>query len=110
MKEKIKEIQDYFIGKILSDEFEVINMGEHVIEILVDGEYKFAIWAANTPENRKPYHSAGYEYFIQLKFNEKQALECHSLLKKRIDNYNNITLRKEKEAQYIKLKNELGIQ
>lgn len=108
MKEKIKEIQDYFIAKILANEFEVTKIGEHVLELIVDGEYKFAIWIANSPDNRRPYH-ASYEYFIQLKFNQKQALKCHSILKKRIDDYRNITLRKEKEILFLKLKKELAI-
>ena len=47
MKEKIKEIQDYFKDKILSEDFEVSEVSEHVTTLLVDGEYKFNIWTGN---------------------------------------------------------------
>lgn len=44
MKNKIKEIQDYFKTKIILGEFETVVIEKNVIEIKVDSEFKFALW------------------------------------------------------------------
>ena len=107
MKNKIKEIQDYFIAKMLSNDFEITDTSEHVAEILIDGEYRFGIWLANKPENRIPYHGV-HNYFMEVKFTRKQALKMHSLLWRHIADYKKNVLLKEKRKQFEALKKELG--
>ena len=107
MKKKIKEVQDYFIAKMLSNEFEITKTNEHIAEILIDGEYKFCIWLSNTPECRVPYHSI-HDYFMLLNFTQKQALKMHSILKKHIADYKKNVLLVEKRKQFETLKKELG--
>lgn len=107
MKKKIKEVQDYFLAKMLSYDFEITNTSEHVAEILIDGEYPFIIWLSNKPENRVPYHSVK-KYFIAIDFTRKQALKMHSLLYKHIADYKKNVLLKEKRKQFEALKKELG--
>jgi len=108
MKNEIKIIQDYFIAKILAGEFDVIKIGQHVFELMIDEIYPFAIWIGNGDESTKPYHSS-YEYFIQLEFTYKQSLKCASVFKKYIDININTELKREKMKQFNNLKKELGL-
>ena len=107
MKKKIKEVQDYFIAKMLSNEFEITKSGEHIVDILIDGKYEFYIWLSNEPETRIPYHSLS-DYFMRIEFTQKQALKMHSILKKHIENYKKNVLLVEKRKQFETLKKELG--
>lgn len=45
MKNKIKEVQDYFKAKILSGDFTVVKAEDIIVDIIIDGEFKFSIWA-----------------------------------------------------------------
>ena len=107
MKNKIKEVQDYFIAKMLSNDFKITEMSEHVAEILIDGKYQFNIWLANMPKDRSPYHSWG-SYFMEICFTRKQALKMHSNLYKHIADFKKNVLLKEKRKQLEALKKELG--
>ena len=42
MKEKIKEIQNYFVSKIENGDFEVKTFVENGAKIEIDGEYQFS--------------------------------------------------------------------
>lgn len=105
--QKIKDVQNYFISKILKGEFVVEKFDEHLFSLVIDEIYHFCIWVANTPEHRVPYHSIG-EYFMQLNFTKKQALKCNSVLTPIIKKWKDEVLFKEKEEQFEKLKKELG--
>ncbi|KKL79997.1 hypothetical protein LCGC14_2009230 [marine sediment metagenome] len=107
MKKKIKEIQDYFIAKMLANDFRVIKMSEYTMNILIDDEYSFYIWLSNQPENRKPYHSQG-NYFIELNFTKAQCVKLHSVLRKEIMRFQKEVLLKEKKKKFEQLKKELG--
>lgn len=52
MKEKIKEVQRYFIDKLLNSDFKVINCSEFFLSIKIDNEYVFYIWTKNGPSCR----------------------------------------------------------
>jgi hypothetical protein len=47
MKNKIKEVQDYFKNKIVAGDYEVIETTEHFAVIEIDSEYIFCLWLAN---------------------------------------------------------------
>ena len=82
MENEIKGLQNYFTDKMLAGEFEVVEMQEHTMDILIDGKYNFSIWTANAPENTIPYHGHGdfRHYFIFTEFTEKQALEMDKIV------------------------------
>lgn len=70
IKEKIKEINDYFVNKIINGEYIVELIDKFVVVINVDG-YIFTLWAANSHENFKPY--SGMMNFMMIDFTEEQA-------------------------------------
>ena len=43
MKQKIKELNDYFVAKIVAKDFESVKFDAQIIKILIDGEYEFQI-------------------------------------------------------------------
>jgi hypothetical protein len=44
MKNKIKEVQDYLKGKILTGDFKTLSSADNVVDIIIDGEFKFSLW------------------------------------------------------------------
>lgn len=108
MKAKIKEVQDYFINKILSGEFIITEVNKHTLSLLVDNTYKFEIWIANDPENRKTYETGLESYFISLEFSEEQSIELDKILQPHIQEWREKVDLAEKRKQLQRLKEELG--
>lgn len=46
MEQKIKELNDYFVGKMVAKDFEVLEMNSHYVKIRIDGKYNFYLWIA----------------------------------------------------------------
>tara|TARA_R110000851_G_scaffold56447_1_gene131928 strand:+ start:5224 stop:5583 length:360 start_codon:yes stop_codon:yes gene_type:complete len=44
---KIKELQDYFINKVIIGDYEIIKIGEHTTLIKIDDLYEFSMWTAS---------------------------------------------------------------
>jgi uncharacterized protein YaiE (UPF0345 family) len=107
MEQAIKEVQKYFINKILSGEFEITKKGECTFTVLVDGKYSFCIWMANQPQNRRLYE--GELNFIWVEFTQKQRLKLHSVLRKHYNEYMKNTVMQNKMAELERLKKELNI-
>jgi len=107
MEQKIKEVQEYFISKILNEEFIVGNISEYTTELIIDEKYCFPIWMCNDPINRKPYMQDG-RCFMDLQITDKQAVKINSILEERYSKYSKEVLLKEKRKQLARLKKELG--
>lgn len=56
MKTKIQEVQDYFIGKIATGDYVILESGEHVATVLIDELYKFTLWIGNEFKHFTPYN------------------------------------------------------
>lgn len=108
MKAKIKEIQDYFIGKMLNNEMEVSDIEEHTLKVLIDGEYIFKIWISNTKDSRTPYNTHG-DNFMNLTVTQKQAHKLDAILSPIIKEYRENAGLRIKQKQFNQLKKELGI-
>lgn len=108
MKAKIKEVQDYFINKILSGEFITTKINEHTLSLLVDNTYRFEIWIANWPINRKTYEKGVEPYFISLEFSDKQSIKLDKILQPHIQEWREKVDLVEKRKQLQRLKEELG--
>ncbi len=108
MEEKIEEVQDYFVNKILAGDFEIEKWTEYVCYIKIDGKYKFNIWVCNEPKETKPciVHTG---YFMDICFTSEQAFCLDSILYPMFKNWKQNVLLKEKKEQYEKLKIELNI-
>jgi hypothetical protein len=78
MKEKIKEIQDYFIAKLLKGEFEVKEIDEWTMHIVIDSEFDFNLWMCNGPESRRLYTSGNC---MTLTFTKEQTILLDNVTK-----------------------------
>jgi uncharacterized protein YaiE (UPF0345 family) len=108
MKEKIKEIQDYFLGKVLSKDFEIVGRSQYSWKILIDGEYQFSIWMENKPENRKFYHGVN-DYFMEIPdMTEENAIKIDSMLKNDYIRWMKEELLEEKRKELNELEDEIN--
>ena len=79
METKIKEVQDYFKQKILNEEFEILEVTEHYVQIKIDNKYQFTIWIANGFQYFGT--ATNFSNFIELKFSESQKIACYEIFK-----------------------------
>lgn len=56
IKEKIKEINDYFVNKIMNGEYIVETVGNYTVVINIEG-YIFCLWATNNHNYFKTYEA-----------------------------------------------------
>lgn len=108
MRTKIKEVNDYFKGKILSKDFSIVKVEEYIMEILIDNEYKFVIWIGNIniPESRKCYSSA--LSFMDVDFKEEESFKLNELLQPEIIKFRKEVLINRKREELEQLQNELS--
>lgn len=106
MKEKIKEIQDYFREKLLKGEFEITKRERFTYTVLIDKEYKFEIWMSNGSEHRKLYCSS-IGTFMYFDLTKKQALKLHSLLLSDYNQFMKESLIESKKKALEKLQKEI---
>ena len=106
MQKQIKEIQDYFKQKILNNEFEIKEIRPHVMEILVDREYRFSLWISNYGcDNYLTLFSDSYN-FIDFIFSAEEKEKLHNIVIEPIKNYRKNILIKELEEELKLLKDE----
>lgn len=89
MKTQIKEVQDYFINKIVAGDYEVLEVSSKEIgKILIDNEFEFSIWIGTSskyleifrfyfnfmqlPDFTTEQQEILFERFSKLIFDEKQ--------------------------------------
>lgn len=65
---KIKEVQNYFKGKIVSGDYEIIDYDRYITGICVDEKYPFTFWTGNGAPNIGIYFDCGYKSFMDIKF------------------------------------------
>jgi len=86
MKDKIKEVEDYFKTKLLNGDYEITKRDQYIYTVLIDNKYIFAIWVSGDVCNRDIYVMR--DNYIQISFDtieEKQTL--HSKLYKDYNAY-----------------------
>ena len=66
MKNSIDEVQGYFKNKIITGQYDVIEIDTYTIKILIDEEYIFNLWIANDGFNFGTYECI--ESFMSIKF------------------------------------------
>ena len=71
MEDKIKEIQRYFIDKIIKGEFEIKNHSLYLWKIEVE-EKPFVFWISNGKESFRQYNEFNEVNFIQLDLTEEE--------------------------------------
>lgn len=110
----LKEIGNYFKAKVLAGDFEFIKCSIHTAEIKIDNKYTFELWIANEPKyDFRFYGISVYTSNFDCEFdfkNMKERLTGYSKVKKYIKEYSDTVLKKEKIAQFNKLKKELNME
>jgi hypothetical protein len=72
MKNKIKEVQNYFSDKLARGLYKVEEISEHTIKVIVDKEYHFALWVANGESAFSIWNIQ--TNFIHVNFTDKQKV------------------------------------
>lgn len=103
MKEKIKEINDYFVNRLVNGEYVVQSTDTFKETVLID-DYRFDIWMANGPHNVSTNEGITTS-FMELVFTEAEKHMIYSNL----NNYMLEEKTKQKLDQYNALKEELGL-
>ena len=102
MKEKIKEVQDYFKSKLLAKDFEIEIIDSFAAYITIDGIYHFTIWIGN-PQVPKSTNQHYGKSFIDMGLSDEDCCKLHELISADVATY----LKKIKEKQLEQLKKEL---
>jgi len=103
MKEKIKEINDYFVNRLVNAEYIVQSVGNSATTVLID-DYRFYVWTANGPSFIAT-NMAVDQSFMHLEFTPPEKQMIYSNL----HNHNLEVKLKQKLDQYEALKKELGL-
>lgn len=108
MDEKIKEVQEYFINKIVKHDYEIKEFDKYTCTISIDEKYPFTLWIANDFHIFQ-YRTSGENCFVLREFKQKEKDRIANYLRKVIGKKAAEKERTGKLAEYEKLKLELGI-
>ena len=86
MENKIKEVQDYFANKILHEQFEVTQIQEFFVSILIDKKYKFDIWVGREDSPNYCNLWDARPNFIQFQFDNAEHIRIHESMIRLIKN------------------------
>lgn len=103
LKSKIKELNDYFVEKLVNGEYEVEERSKYTVMVDVDG-YRFNIWIGNKWSNLQTYGQGFNSNFMELVFKRDQKSIIYKNLtrdKSRIDLMEEIE-NKEMEIEQLK--------
>jgi hypothetical protein len=105
MENTIKEVQNYFKGKLLSGDFKIVKITEHTLLLRIDLMYDFTIWIGNDdiPNSRDLYDPS----FIKLDLIQKERHKLHSILRKPVKEFKEKIIFLQKRKQFLKLQKEL---
>jgi len=101
IREKVKEVQDYFVMRLKKGEYEVIETNAYTKKVKIDG-YLFNVWIANGVNGIITYD---LENFMQLELSIKDKEEISKHIDFETGVLNSI---KEKEEEIRKLKERLN--
>jgi len=105
IKKSIKEINDYFVEKILNEEFKVKNWrksSDDTVWLKIEiGGYEFCLW--NCTGKGEPYNSTG-ECFMELIFTQKQSKAINKMLNRIYDDKGKKAKELAERAEYERLK------
>ena len=98
IKQKIKEVNDYFVNKIMNGEYIVETVNNYTVVINIEG-YIFCLWAANSWSYFRTYSNE--TNFMALEFTEEQQQYLHPIFNKLVTDFIDFT----EIEQYNNLKN-----
>ena len=107
--DKIKEISEYFIDKVVKGEYKLTKSNKHTATILIDDTYSFSMWIGNSKSHYDFYDNSFCSFNavpISMKHLQSRGW-CH--MKKYLAEMDRTAERLEKLKQFEKLKVELNI-
>jgi hypothetical protein len=110
MKNEIMNVQSYFRIKLLSGDFKINRVDQYIVEVIIDSEYKFVIWAANLdlPNTTRLYEGA--VSFMNIELTESQSIILNAYLKPEIVKYRKEILLAQKVKELEALQHEINNQ
>lgn len=91
LKSAVKKLNNYFVEKIVDDDYKVKSVSVYTAEIVIDDDYHFSLWIGNGRENLRCYQIN--DNFMTLSFTDEQkatiflklkAIQSKDFTKKRI--------------------------
>jgi hypothetical protein len=105
MEKKWDQLNKYFIDKLITENYVLVSINEHIATILIDEKYQFTIWRANAFGFIGCYYNG--KNAMELTFREDAKLMLFNRFKK---NYDYVLSRPEevekRKEEYLKLKKE----
>ena len=71
LNDRVKELNDYFVNKLVNGEYEVEKSDKYTVMVNIDG-YRFNIWIGNEGSNLQTYGSGFKGNFMELFFDSDQ--------------------------------------
>src|SRR5690554_6914070 len=71
LNSRIKELNDYFVNKLVNGEYEVVESDRYTVMVNIDG-YRFIIWIGNEGSNLQTYGQGFDSNFMELFFDSDQ--------------------------------------
>jgi len=70
MENQIKQVNDYFVDKLLNEDFTVESIDQYRVNVVIDGKYHFSLWIGN---NQYFFNCYQHAYsFMDLDFDDVQ--------------------------------------
>ena len=109
IQEKINEVENYFIQKVINGDYQFIKADEHNAEIKVDDKYLIKLWIANGVNNLDFYCDwVDSESILKPKLKTmSQKQKAWTKINEHVKEYQRTKLKKEKQKQIDKLTAEL---
>jgi len=99
----IKQINDYFVNKLLDEDFKIIEVREFTVELTIDDKYHFSLWIANGAKYFEV--NSNRRSFMHLSFDDTQKQYLHKYFNDIKKGIERDRLLKEKERIESELKN-----
>lgn len=90
IEQKIAEVQQYFINKLVEADFEIEDGDQFSLKVLVDGKYKFNIWIANGVDCISAQIGIGAVFMALPEFNSIQKKILYGKIEAEILKYTGI--------------------
>jgi hypothetical protein len=104
MKNKIKEVHDYFKNKIIEGDYIVFKKTSYVWSIEIDKEFKFYLWISNGSSSLECYEHDNNFMNIQLSLKERKL--AFKDIEKGIKEHDINVLKVARKIKYESLKKE----
>ncbi len=100
IKQQLEELNTYFLGKLLTEDYTVNNIDEYTVEIEIDG-FPFTLWIANSASSFRCYNSNN-AMLLTFTDDEKSGRKAH-FTKVKLE-----ALRSEKIGKIAELQSEIN--